>query len=140
MSNKLKCILLVDDDDDCNFFHQRLIAKLDCAEHVEVCTNGIEALDYLTKRIADGHPKPELIFLDINMPKMNGWEFLEKYKTLHPGQKADMLVVMLTTSLNPDDRSRADNNEDVHAFANKYLDKSKLQIILEKNFPQLFQD
>ncbi|RED97430.1 response regulator [Marinoscillum furvescens] len=140
MSEKLKCILLVDDDDDCNFFHKRLIAKLDCAEHVEVCTNGIEALEYLTQRMERGYPRPELIFLDINMPKMNGWEFLEKYKTLDPDQKAEMLVVMLTTSLNPDDRSRADSNDDVHAFANKYLDKSKLQLILEKNFPQLFSE
>ncbi|MEO6550830.1 MAG: response regulator [Ferruginibacter sp.] len=132
----MNCILLIDDDDDCNFFHRRLLTKLNCAEHIEVAKNGIEALEFLRSVRNGNHDNPSIIFLDINMPKMNGWEFLEEYKKLSDQQKAKIVLIMLTTSLNPQDQERAKTYSDVDGFKNKYLDEESLDEILQKYFPE----
>jgi len=138
MKTKLKHILLVDDDDACNFFHTHLIEKMELAEEIKAVSNGLEALDYLRTPI-DGHfPRPDVIFLDINMPKMNGWDFLEEYEKLSEEQKAQMILIMLSTSFNSEDRDRALANENVRDFANKYLNKDSLSTLLRKHFPDNF--
>src|SRR6266699_6375386 len=100
MKRKLDCILLVDDSREDNRFHQIIINEMDIVNRIDIVLNGLEALAYLTK---EGQIPPELIFLDINMPKMNGWEFLEQYKHLDMKQKARVVIMILTTSANPDD-------------------------------------
>ena len=77
---------------------------------------------------------PDLILLDINMPIVNGWEFMDKYQSLSAEQKAKIVVVMLTTSLNPDDRSRAESIKDIKDFVSKPLDETTLKDIIEKHF------
>ena len=135
MKPKVDCILLVDDDEDCNFFHERLIKKMECADRVEASLTGNDALDFLKSSVNGQHPRPNLILLDINMPGMDGWGFLEEYNKLSEDQKAQIVVVMLTTSLNPDDRVKAESDPNVGAFANKYLDEESLLEILKANFP-----
>ncbi len=135
MKPKIDCILLVDDDEDCNFFHERLIKKMECADRIETSLTGYDALNFLKTSVNGQHPQPNLILLDINMPGMDGWGFLEEYNKLSEDQKAQIVVVMLTTSLNPDDRVKAESDPNVGAFANKYLDEESLLEILKSNFP-----
>lgn len=130
MKKKLKCILLVDDDEDDNFFHTITLTEENIAEHVQVAESGMEAL----KMIRHSTCVPQLIFLDINMPKMNGWEFLKEYATLPEEQKSGIIIIMLTTSLNPADRQKADEISEVKGFENKPLTKEALHAILEKHF------
>lgn len=134
MNTKMKCILLIDDDEDDNYFHKMVIDEMDITEHVEVAFDGLEALAYLKK---ENHPKPDLVFLDINMPKMNGWEFLEEHKKLSDNQKAKIIVIMLTTSSNPEDKKRAEQYDEVTNFNSKPLTKESLTVILERYFPQV---
>jgi CheY-like chemotaxis protein len=131
MNRKLNCILLVDDDPDDNFFHQRIINKMDITHAIAVAKNGIEALEYLRK---ENQVIPELIFLDINMPKMNGWEFLEEYKKLDEKQKARITIMMLTTSANPDDVAKANSIEEVTGIRTKPLSVEMLTEILDEHF------
>ena len=135
MSEKLNCILLVDDDEDCNFFHKKVITKRDCTEQIEVVHDGDEALQFLKTKVDGGFPNPALIFLDINMPKVNGWEFLELYDRLDPSQKAQIVIVMLTTSLNVDDEVKARGNQYVKGFVKKYLTAESLDEVLKEHFP-----
>jgi CheY-like chemotaxis protein len=135
MSKKLNCVLLVDDDSDCNFFHQRLLKKMKCVEQIYIVNDGVEALNYLKSNIDKKSPQPDIIFLDINMPRMNGWEFLDEYKNLDNEIKATIVLVMLTTSLNPDDKERAKHYSDVRGFSNKYLDEASLKKIINEHFP-----
>ena len=137
MKQKLNCILLVDDDPATNFLHKRVIQKEDCAEKIATVENGEQALQYLQSLVAENLPAPELIFLDINMPIMNAWEFLEAYHLLPEAQKNKTVIVMLTTSLNPDDELHAAKFPDISAYHFKPLDKNILQEILEKNFAAL---
>ncbi len=133
MRKKLNCILLVDDDPDDNHYHQIIINKMNIVNHIDIVTNGIEALAYLKK---ENQIPPDLIFLDLNMPKMNGWEFLEQYKNLGVAQKAKVLIVILTTSANPDDIKKAKEIQEVTGFETKPLSKEILTEILEQHFPE----
>jgi CheY-like chemotaxis protein len=131
MKKKLNCIMLIDDDDDDNFFHQIVINEMNVTEHIEIALNGEEALLFLKK---ENRIHPDIIFLDINMPKMNGWEFMDSYKELRPDQKAKVVVMMLTTSENPEDKKRAALYSEITGFNSKPLTKEMLVAILEKHF------
>lgn len=141
MKNKLNCILLVDDDEPTNFLNKMVLEDVDCAETIRVADSGQDALEYLQKSQGpNGNPSsPDLIFLDINMPAMNGWEFLERYSGLAKRHKANVVIVMLTTSLNPDDCAKASSITDVSGFETKPLTPEKLRSILEKYFPGTVQ-
>src|ERR1044072_9954671 len=99
MKQKLNCILLIYDDEPTNFLNRMVIEEVDCTNRVEIMQSARDALKYLTNTTSNGdYPRPDLVFLDINMPAMDGWEFLEKYNQLSDHQKARIVVVMLTTS------------------------------------------
>ena len=131
---RLHTILLVDDDAPTLFLNKLVIEDLDCTDRVLTAENGRQAIDMLTEKIDDEFLCPDLILLDINMPIINGWEFMDKYQTLSAEQKAKIVVVMVTTSLNPDDRSRAESVEDIKDFVSKPLDEITLKDIIEKHF------
>lgn len=134
----INCILLVDDDESDNFIHEIIIKEAGVCNMVKVATDGRKALDYLAKAgnpdLADEYPKPNIIFLDINMPRMNGFEFLEEYTKLDKHLKSNVVITMLTTSLNPSDEQRAMAVEEVNEFMNKPLTVDKLNVIIEKYF------
>ena len=140
MNQKLDSILLIDDNEADNYLHKMVIEELGCAKQVHVVYDGEEAIQYLTQK-NNGHiPIPDVIFLDINMPKMNGWEFLEAYeKLVAEERRCKALVLMLTTSLNPDDYQLADQNDNIKAFMNKPLTADQLLAIMKKNFPEKFE-
>ena len=113
---KLNSILLIDDDNASNFLHRLIIQSIDCADHIKICTSAQKGLDYLKQNSDEEFIQPDLIFLDINMPGMNGWEFLEEYDKL------------------PDDHIKAQNNDLVTEFIGKPLTKETLILILKKYF------
>jgi CheY-like chemotaxis protein len=131
---KLKCIMLIDDNPDDNFYHDRVIKKNNAADIVIAKTSAIEALDYLKSMGKTGDLRPDLIFLDINMPGMNGWEFLQEYDKLNVNQRGKVIVIMLTTSENPDDQRKAIEMNIVFDFKTKPLDKEVLEEITSKYF------
>lgn len=137
MKRKLKCILLIDDDEPTNFLNRMVIQEVNCTERIEIIQNARDALEYLVNTSAN-HTKPDLIFLDINMPAMDGWEFVEKYNQLPEEQKAAIVVVMLTTSFNPEDELKAKRIAGIEDFYNKPLTQQMLMGILKKYFPENF--
>lgn len=136
MKKKLNCILLIDDDEATNFLNQMILRKVDCTDKIIVTQSGYEALEYLKSKEDGQHPCPDLIFLDINMPGMNGWEFLEAYRKLEKIQQGKIVVIMLTTSLNPNDQEKAHNLGDISDFMNKPLSIELVQDLLKKHFKQ----
>jgi CheY-like chemotaxis protein len=133
MKRKLNCILLVDDDADDNLFHEIIIKEMNITNHIDIVLNGLEAMEYLKK---ENRVPPELIFLDINMPKMNGWEFLEQYKYLDAEKKAKVVIMILTTSANPDDFKKAQEIKEITGYETKPLSKELLTEILNNHFQE----
>jgi CheY-like chemotaxis protein len=135
---KVNCILLVDDNPADNYYHKYIITDAAICNRIEAVFSGDEALAYLIKSGEPGQeeafPKPDIIFLDINMPRMNGFEFLEEFVKLDEELKSKLVVIMLTTSLNPEDRNRAMKIEEVKEFQNKPLSVEVLEEILERHF------
>lgn len=136
--NDLGCVLLIDDDRPTNFLHKRVIEKAGLEVEVQALTSAAEALDFLkcSGKYADTNhvSRPGIIFLDINMPGMNGWEFMEEYRQLSASQKAKIVVIMLTTSLNADDRERALNDDHIATFYHKPLRTEMVMELVNKHF------
>ncbi|GEO06697.1 response regulator [Adhaeribacter aerolatus] len=108
---KLRSILLVDDNDTSNFLNERLLKRMAVTDEIKVLSNGKSAFEFLEKLNRAGRSsietKPELILLDINMPVVDGFEFLELYNQLDEQFRSDILVAILSTSNHPQDTSRA---------------------------------
>jgi CheY-like chemotaxis protein len=138
---KLNCILLIDDDEGTNFLNKFIIEKTGIAEKVDTVYNGKEALEYLTntgKYAERGtfYSQPALIILDINMPIMDGWEFINAYNKLEDNQKGKIIIVMLSTSENPDDIERAQKLTSISEFRNKPLTIEIIEELFQKYFPE----
>ena len=131
---QLNCILLIDDDEPTNFLNKMTLEQSGCTRHIRIAQSGQAALEYLRGVPVDDYPRPDLIFLDTNMPAMDGWEFLAQYQTLPAEKKADTVLIMLTTSLNPDDEKRTLEIPEVSGFENKPLSQSQLERLLKKYF------
>ena len=116
-------VLLVEDDETANFISKTVLKSLGVVDVDEVL-NGKDACDYLEKDC------PDVVFLDIKMPVMDGWEFLDEKEEMELCK--DIKVAILTSSLHPEDKKRAENYHCVIAYLEKPLTKEKVQTVLHK--------
>jgi CheY-like chemotaxis protein len=130
----IACTLLVDDDEATNYLNENLFTRMGATEKLLVARNGLEALRLITQN-CPGLDCPTLILLDINMPIMDGFEFLEAYKQLDFEQKQSVVIVMLTSSLNLVDVEKV-RQANIAGFINKPLTKKALQEIMAQHFEQ----
>jgi CheY-like chemotaxis protein len=131
----IRCTLLVDDDPATNYLNRKLLERLAVSAQVQVAHNGQEALDVLaTSCVTPAAPAcPSLIFLDVNMPVMNGFEFLTAYHQLPLAQQDAVVIIMLTTSLHPRDVQRAEELP-VAGFLTKPLTAEKVARVIHDHF------
>lgn len=132
---RLSGILLIDDNETSNFLNERLLKRMDLTDHIQVVTNGKQALDYLGKicREPGQHIKPELILLDINMPVLDGFEFLELFQQLDAHFRQGIRIAMLSTSNHPQDTGKA--SEYQAFYLTKPLTIEKMESLLDGLFP-----
>jgi CheY-like chemotaxis protein len=117
---KLRKVLLIDDDNITNFLHQSMLETADIAEDIMVAETVPEALAKLREMKIETS-FPDLIFVDLNMPGLSGWDFIEEYRGIKKDLNVNPVVVVLTTSLNPDDKKKADSLAEVAEFRRKPL-------------------
>lgn len=122
----LERIMLVDDDATTNLYNRIVLENAAAAEEIVEFQNGEEALQYLES----GENHVDLILLDINMPIMDGWQFLEKYEELDETKKATIVVIMLTSSMSEHDKAKAKNAGMINKFINKPLTPDTINEIL----------
>lgn len=121
---RFKRIMVVDDAHIDRFLLEKLVKKHCFAEEVLSIESASAALKHLSAQQAD--TLPQVIFLDINMPEMSGFEFLDAYANFPDSIKNACTIVMLSSSLHPDDRERAAGNPYVKIFLNKPLNPERL--------------
>jgi CheY-like chemotaxis protein len=128
MTLSLRCILLIDDNLADNYLHRWSIRSLGGVDQVEERTSGDTALAWLqTLREEEW---PELIFLDINMPGMDGWEFLDHYQQLDARCRDRSKLIFLSASADPEEIRRAQKDPRVAGMMPKPLDEEALRGLL----------
>lgn len=128
----MKRYLLIDDDEIFNFLHAELIRKADDDAIIDVFTSSIERLSYLSERIKNEEPVPDFLFLDIRMPEMNGFEFLNELMKLPADKIEKIKIFMLTSSLDDRDRKTASGYAIVKGFIGKTFSIERLNEIIEE--------
>lgn len=134
MEAKLKRVLLIDDDPITNFLHAVVLKETGFTQQVETVETVSDALDLLANAQANRIDTPELIFLDLNMPGLNGWDFMEEYQKRQEKVPLSSVIVVLTTSLNPDDTQKASRIREIAEFRNKPLTDRMVRDIVQKYF------
>jgi len=125
---KISSVCIIDDDPITVFGIKKLLSLLDVAEEIKTYVNGKEAIDDITEMVSNQLPIPQVIFLDINMPIMDGWQFLEKFLELNVETKIRINIV--TSSIDPYDRQQWEKFKDMthHTidFKNKPIRKNDI--------------
>lgn len=135
MINKVLCI---DDDPITLVLCDMVIKKAGFAKEVLTAKNGKEGLALFSAHFAKNNASPRqdppiVIFLDLNMPVMNGWDFLEDYQMKYADRLPDTKVVIVSSTVNPEDFSRANRYDLVVDFINKPLTTEGLQELMEND-------
>ncbi|MEO1654285.1 MAG: response regulator, partial [Bacteroidota bacterium] len=134
MTSKLNLIVMIDDDNLQNLINQKIISRLACAQETKVFQHATDALDYFRSALQGDLTLPELVLLDINMPKMNGWEFLDIFKNIQQESDYHPVIFMLTSSLHPQDLDTAKTYSGVKEFVNKPLTIESFSALIEAYF------
>lgn len=123
---KFTNVLLIEDDPITIMVCDRIIKMTGFAEQVQSKENGQEAIKYIKSIIEDETTFPEIIFLDINMPVMNGWDFLQEFEALKSKIPALPRIFILSSTVDPEDYKRAEEFGTVAGFISKPLTQEHL--------------
>lgn len=127
----MKKVYLIDDDDIYVFLTKKTILKVMTDVDVEVFSDGLKAITHLKKVKDQPELLPDVIFLDLNMPVMDGWEFLAEYQEIYPSFSRKNELYIVSSSISPHEMERSKNISVVSEFIIKPLVKEKFLEILE---------
>jgi CheY-like chemotaxis protein len=121
---KYRTVMLIDDNEIDNLINQKMIEAASIADNIYTHTGAKSAIEFLRNmeklKVAE-EVLPDVIFLDIDMPLMDGFQFLDEFEKLTNVTKKKCRIVMLTSSINPQDFNRAKKYDNVKLYLNKPL-------------------
>lgn len=124
----LDTVLIVEDDPIAALIIRKKVEAHPAIRRSRTCANGELALSYLQAALAGGEALPDLILLDINMPVLDGWQFLAAFSALP--KPREVPVIMLTSSIDPQDMARAHAFPSVRGFFSKPLSAPMLDLMV----------
>lgn len=124
-------IWIIDDDDISKFVMKRNLKELGILDAVGF-PDSVQPLDILSDKRSNHDALPDIIFLDLNMPILNGFQFLEKFKSFSSEMVKKIHIYMLTSSMNDDDQHNAISQSEISAYFIKPLKLSQLAVAIEK--------
>jgi CheY-like chemotaxis protein len=119
--------MVIDDDTTFQFIFRKMIEKQDSIEIVNDSKDGIQALNYLKDCIREGHGFPDIIILDLNMPRLDGWGFLDEFSKLERAMGRDIPICILSSTINQSDFDKANTYETVKSFFSKPITSDQIQ-------------
>lgn len=125
----MKNILLVDDDNVFNFLSTKLLQWSGLANEIQTALNGQEALDLLNNYYMGTAARPDVILLDLNMPVMDGFSFLEAFQKISWPRKHKVCIIIVTSSHNPKDMARAKQMGVAHYLTKPLSQESLLEAL-----------
>ena len=126
----VKVCCIIDDDPIFIYGTKRIMKEVDFAENIIVYNNGQEAVDGLKEIINEGGLLPEVIFLDLNMPIMNGWEFLDEYENCRHEISKKTIIYIISSSVDPRDLERVKHYNQVDTYILKPITPDDLGKII----------
>jgi CheY-like chemotaxis protein len=130
MLRKRPLIAIIDDDKIYKFMLTRIINDNKLAERIITFSDGEKAIQYLTDNKANNEHIPDIIFLDVNMPIMDGWQFIEEYASLKTKIEKKVDIFMLSSSVNPIDIERANKINEISDYIIKPMKLEEVKRIL----------
>ena len=128
--NKIKTCCIIDDDPIFIYGTKRMIKETDFCNSIIVFNNGEDALLGLTEAFDIHHELPQVIFLDLNMPIMNGWEFLDEFVKLPNTTLAQTVIYVISSSVDPRDIERVKEYELISNYILKPITPNDLEMVL----------
>lgn len=125
------CVVLIEDDQALNYYHQRLFVKQNFADEVLSYHSAVEALDGIKSL---QHVTQLYIFLDLNMPQMNGWQFIDELEKIKFDTNTQIKLFVLSSSVNPNDMMKTKQNSVVTDYFSKPLSIETITNIITTNF------
>lgn len=131
---KVRNACIVDDDDIFRFILKKHLMSQGLAENILSFENGKEAMAYINGNRDKTDLLPDVIFLDINMPVMNGWDFITAYRQVMSTLSKQAPVIMVSSSVDDRDISKAEGSEIISEYITKPISKSTVVDLMEKTF------
>lgn len=128
----IKNLVIIDDDDVFVFLTKKTIEQTNLVEHIKVFSNGRDAINFLKENADNTDLRPEVILLDLAMPIMDGWLFLEEFTKLKIEMGKKITIYIVTSSISPHDIERAKSISAVGGYKIKPITKSDLIAMIEK--------
>ncbi len=122
---KINNAWIIDDDKILTYVLQRIMGSVDSFENIEIFQNGKEAINHLSALKKDPDSLPDLILLDINMPVMDGWQFLDEFEKIHLDKKINLYIV--SSSIDIQDHNKAKKYKTVSDFLIKPIGKKQIE-------------
>lgn len=136
MPKKLRSVVLIDDNETTIFLNNRLLTRLEVADNILTFSRAEQAFDALWGQEPDGapaHSLPELVFVDLKMPGMDGFEFLQRFNELPEAVRQQTVLTVLTTSMHAADTARVGQYPNIE-YLSKPLTEEKMGKLLQKRF------
>ena len=121
------CVLLVDDDAIFHLIFKKIFKFHDICDDVETVNNGSEAIQRLTQIEQEQNNFLKAILVDLNMPIMNGWEFLDEFEKKLKFKFPNVDIWMVTSSINPEDQEKAESYSFINGFIQKPFTKPDIE-------------
>ena len=137
----INLVTIIDDDEIVSFIERKIIEQTNLVNQIKLFSNGKEAIDFLKTNSKQPNLLPEIILLDLNMPVMNGFQFLEEYIKLEPHLGKKTTIYVVSSSVSPSDMNRIKSISEVNEYIIKPITRERFEkivrLLTEKSMSQI---